>query len=562
MVMEIGRKKEISMTLDDQYNALDQPQEVAADLSSKSGKRVTESSAIGTEGIDIATLNKVLLGLARIASKESVSMTFKAETLTCEQKNLMQELNHRLSGEHPIPLSSETYKGGCIRPLSVAFPPSSDVLLALIKSSETDQVTGHFNEYFSFCSHSTIIEGFNQGEKLEHVLDPNLLRCTRKLPEALGYGTCDDSSVQIAAPSASQIIANTDPSESCKKFFDQKDADCSKEYSERAPSFWPSQWCLPSFCVTLRGDRHLYQDPSTGARPTGKIKRLFIADLVWLFYFEKMGLLQILGVILDDYAIKGKIPISNGSIEKGVKDDVISLILEAMVRETTLGLSSRVRDRDSTYRRCLGWTSDTGRKLGLDSVVNTAFNSLFHRFIQNALDFYKERRLAEAIKLGGGAPSAATLITISDTIDLLKKSFDSFDYGRNYYNTLSGIVWAISAMSLIRELRTTLGIPSAYDQPYEFIPAAYDLLVMKRPITPTEANRYTLCRECANDARDILLDMEVIDNKDERPGGMLEMWLTIIESKIEGYRTAYRSLTGVDLGMPPAPGTPRIEQQA
>jgi hypothetical protein len=82
---------------------------------------------------------------------------------------------------------------------------------------------------------------------------------------------------------------------------------------------------------------------------------------------------------------------------------------------------------------------------------------------------------------------------------------------------------------------------------------------MKRPITPSETNQYTLHRECANTARDILLDVEVINHRDTAIGGELELWLNIIEDRVEGYRTAYRSLTGVDLGTGP---TPVIEQQA
>ena len=125
---------------------------------------------------------------------------------------------------------------------------------------------------------------------------------------------------------------------------------------------------------------------------------------------------------------------------------------------------------------------------------------------------YADKRLAVAIQTAGNVPkiSVATLITISDTLNLLKKAFDPFDYGRNYSNTLNGIVWVIAGMALIRELRTSLGIPKEYEQPYEYIPAAYDLLVMKRAITPSQTNRYIVHRQCANDARDILLDLEVI----------------------------------------------------
>lgn len=224
-------------------------------------------------------------------------------------------------------------------------------------------------------------------------------------------------------------------------------------------------------------------------------------------------------------------------------------------------MSSTVRDRACVYQTVLGWTSAPARKLGLDTNVNTGFNTLFHKMIFHSLEFYKDKRLAVAIR-GTAAPvappSVATLITIRDTIDVLKKRFEAFHYGRNYYNTLSGIVWAIAGMSVIRELRTTLGIPPAYDTPDEYIPAAYDILVLKRPVTSGETNRYLVHKECADKGRDILLDLEVIDHTQADPDGELEKWLTQIEAKIEGYRTAYRTLTGVDLG---TTATPVIEQQ-
>ncbi len=117
-------------------------------------------------------------------------------------------------------------------------------------------------------------------------------------------------------------------------------------------------------------------------------------------------------------------------------------------------------------------------------------------------------------------------------------------------------------MALIRELKTTIGIPAEYNFEYEYIPAAYNLLVEKRQITPSETNRYIAHHECANDARKILLDLEVINHKDDRPNGELELWLNLIENRVEGYRTAYRSLTNVDLAISVERGTPLIDQQA
>jgi hypothetical protein len=464
----------------------------------------------------------------------TVRTTFPSQ----EERQTMQDINDRLVGKRPVP--RPRYKDACLRPLSVAFPPCSDVLLSLVKVTDTDEVTGHFHDYFTFCDHATVVDE----RRLDEVISQELLDCTkRSFPDEAS--PCDEGRIGVEVEEG----GSANP---C--------ADYSTQQSW--PPRWPPTWCLPPSCVTLRGTRHLYTDPGGFPAPDGHIRRLFLADLAWLFYFERMGIFQILGRILDEYAYGGGLPISNGGIGDGIRDDVIALVLEAMVRQTEGGTSSKTRDRNSSFRRCLNWELEAGRKLGMSTSVNAAFNTLFHKFIASALEFYRDKRLAVAIQ-GVTAPvaktSVATLITLSDTISLLKKSFDSFDYGRSYANTLSGIVWTIAAMTVIRDLRQTLGIPTEYEQPYEYIPAAYDILVLRRPITPSDTNRYEVHRECANDARSILLDMEVVDHTLNDPGGELERWLSVIESKVEGYRTAYRGLTGVDLA---GSGTPVIEHQA
>lgn len=401
--------------------------------------------------------------------------------------------------------------------VSVAFPECSDVMLSLINSKTAeidtttnkpkDEIVNFFNEYFSFARHTVMTAD------LSRILDSDLTGCTN--------------------------IVN------------------------RVGDVFPPQYCLPAPCVTLEGDRRTSKTTgSEGGVTTHFVKRLFMADLVWLFYFDRMGIFKILGAILDDYAIKGKFPISNDSPDDLTdKTELVSIVLEAMTRKTKTGISSTVRDRNISYRRALGWILDEGRKLDLDTGVNTAFTNLFHKFIQTSLEYFKDKRLATAIQASTNVNrvSVATLTSIKDTLDLILRSFDPFKYGRVYSNTLSGIVWVIAGMAVIRDLRTTLGIPSEYKDPDEFIPAAYDLLVNKSSGgAQTETNRYDVHRDCAENARDILLDIEVIDFKNTDPGGELELWLDLIEGKVEGYRTAYRSLTGVDLG---AQGTPTIEQQ-
>jgi len=288
-----------------------------------------------------------------------------------------------------------------------------------------------------------------------------------------------------------------------------------------------------------------------------------LGDVLWAFYFDRMGIHQILGAILDSFAYSGRLPISNGSIDPTTyRDDITALVLEIMVRQTKTGMSNTNRDRNALFRTTLGWVTETGRKLNLDTQVNNGFNSLFHKFIFHAQEFYRDKRLAVAIQGAAGGiakPSVATLITISNTIDVLKKRFEAFQYGRNYYNALSAILWTIGGLTVIRELRTTIGIPSAFDAADEFVPAAYDLLVLKRPVTQGDTNRFIVHRQAAQNGRDVLLDMEVINHLDTGEVGELSRWLTQVEPKIEAYRTAYQTLTGVDLAASP---TATIEQQA
>jgi hypothetical protein len=413
-------------------------------------------------------------------------------------------------------------------PVTVAFPPCSGEMLALVKTTDAsnnplkfkdkDDIVRYFEEYFRFGAPHVII----RGNLFEHI-DDDLLNCGGSF---------------TLASSTNNLPEHTE---------------------------WLGDCCICSPCLTLDGNRNPvdpYQDNDLRS-PLPEIRRLFIGDVVWLSFMERMGIPQILGAILDAFACNGRLPISNGSLDAGIKDDITALVLEVMTRQVKTGMSSTVRDRACVYRTTLGWVSDAGRKLNLDTNVNTGLNTLFHKLIYHSLEFYKDKRLAVAIR-GTAAPvappSVATLITIRDTIDLLKKRFETFDYGRNYYNTLSGIVWTIAGMSVIRSLATTLGIPPAFSSPDEFIPAAYDILVLKRPVTSGETNRYLVHKECADKGRDILMDLEVINHKDTTPvTGDLEEWLTQVEAKIEGYRTAYRTLTGVDLGVSP---NPVIEQQA
>ena len=406
---------------------------------------------------------------------------------------------------------------------TVAFPPCADELLALIRTNNTDEITGFFKEYFKFYRHRIFGEYATTDVprklvelelQLGQNIDQALLNCGAPAIES-------HTSTTMAGPRTAVSAAHASPS-------------TATAMASRTPR--PDRYprCRRSGTLCRRLD------------PGSSIS-------------EQLGVFQILGVILDAFASNGRIPISNRAVaDHRLRHEIAAWCWRRWLARRRWFFT--VRDR-AAHRTCLGWVSTSGRKLKLDTEVNTGFNTLFHQFIFHALEFFNVRRMGVAIR-GSAAPapppSVATLITISDTIEMLKKRFEVFDYGRNYYNTLSGIVWAIGGMSIIRELSTTLGIPPAFSDPHEFIPAAYDLLVLKRPVTTGTTNRYLTHRECARNGRDILLDLEVINHQDKNPNGELEAWLTQVEAKVEAYRTAYRSLTGVDLGVA---GTPAIEQQ-
>jgi hypothetical protein len=89
--------------------------------------------------------------------------------------------------------------------------------------------------------------------------------------------------------------------------------------------------------------------------------------------------------------------------------------------------------------------------------------------------------------------------------------------------------------------------------------AAYDPLVLNFAPTQTDINRYEASKDYAELGRNLLIDVEVLDERDTAQNGELERWLAQVEGDIEGYRKAYRELTGVGLA---ALGMPAIEQDA
>jgi hypothetical protein len=269
-----------------------------------------------------------------------------------------------------------------------------------------------------------------------------------------------------------------------------------------------------------------------------------------------------LGLILDDYALKGKLPISGGSMA-GVKDDLTAMVLEEMVQQTQRGESSQLRQRASLYSRALGYRIPAPAAVENGSQANHAVHDLFNQLIYTIEQYLAEKRVAVAIR-GTTAPnlsiSASSLISIRDTIRLLQEAIEPFYFGRNYTLTLQAIVWTIAGLSVVRALRSALGVADTYQRPEGYLTAAFDKYLGVAE-TVGQSNRFLVHMDAAENARAILMDVEVMDLEAMTAGQSeaLEGWIHAVEPKVEGYRTAYRLMTGVDLGVTANPAT---EQRA
>lgn len=354
-----------------------------------------------------------------------------------------------------------------------------------------------------------------------------------------------DGALDLFNPSADALLSQFTPSADGTDFpeyFSWSAAGAAGEPWPSVPCGPLPGWPIPRTCVLLDGRRGTLGMPFT---------QLFAGDLLWLFFHERMGVFRMIGALLDDFVSKGRFPLRPIGVS--------GFVLESMVRELKAGLSSKTSERDLSYRRVFGWSSEAGKRLAnQDAPKNHEFSVQFHRLIQLALGYYQEKRLAVAIQASAnpGAPSVATRTSIRTTIVMLRRTLDAFKYGRNHSHALAGIVWTLATLSLIKSLRQQLGIPEPFDQDDELIPAAYDLLLGEGG-KKSDTNLYTAHRDCAQAGRNILLDVQAIDPS--LSDAQLEMWLGLVEPTFERYRTAYRTLTSVDLG---APGTPAIEQEA
>ena len=271
---------------------------------------------------------------------------------------------------------------------------------------------------------------------------------------------------------------------------------------------------------------------------------LTVGAVMWLYHYERMGIFKILGALMDDYNYRGRYTLSGSRFnDKGTAINYSDL-MDMICTLHRLGISSNLRDRVCTYQRVLGVSIENN--LGIESERNTGFMHTFNKLLDYMLEYYKTKQLAQAIQAQNGSTlprsSVATQTSIRDTMNVLKQQFEPFQYGRNQINTFLGIATVHATLCLVNMLKAEIGIPTQYDKPEEFIPAAYDILVAKRSLTLNESNRFIVYDNCASYGYRLLTDIETADLNQLRTiatGSTLDVWLNDVEGLVEGYRNAY-----------------------
>lgn len=266
--------------------------------------------------------------------------------------------------------------------------------------------------------------------------------------------------------------------------------------------------------------------------------RVNMGAVIWLYYYEKMGIFKILGALLDDYNYKGKYTMKN--------NQSYSVLLEHVSVMYRMGIASNMRDRVCLYEKSLGLSLENN--FGMNVTRNEGFMKTFDDILKQALEHYAYRRLDNAIGAGSGAvrSSVATLTTIKDSLENLKMQFQAYYFGRNTLNTFLGIATVYATICLVRQLASEIGISNQYTEPHQFIPAAYDILVLDKPAVNTDSNRFITYDNCATYGYRLLTDFEFINSGAFNPGGgtddPMNLWLNNIEPLVEGYKSALKSV--------------------
>lgn len=272
---------------------------------------------------------------------------------------------------------------------------------------------------------------------------------------------------------------------------------------------------------------------------------LTVGSVLWLYFYERMGIFKILNALMNDHNYHGKFPISS-KITNGDFQNGYARIMENLSLLYRMGLSSNLRDRICLYERVLGVTIENNLEVRCER--NTGFMRTFNRLLDHMLEYYKAKQLAQAIQTANGngiRSSVATQTAIRDTMQVLRQHFEPLEYGRNLVNTFIGIATVYSTICLLRLVKDEIGVPRQYDSPEEFIPAAYDILVLNRSVTPSETNRFTIHDNCATYGYRLLTDIEFADLSQfstHGQSGVLDKWLDDVEGLVEGYRNAFSAI--------------------
>jgi hypothetical protein len=265
--------------------------------------------------------------------------------------------------------------------------------------------------------------------------------------------------------------------------------------------------------------------------------QLGMGSVIWLYYYEKMGIFKILGALLDDYNYRGKYSIKI--------NEPYYVLLEHISSLYRMGIASNLRDRVTLYEKSMGLSVDNN--YGMATTQNESFMKTFDGILKQALEHYAYRRLDNALGSSAGVKSSvATLTTIKDSLENLKSQFKPFYYGRNTINTFLGIATVYATICLVRLIKSDIGISNQFDKPQDFIPAAYDILVMGKPAVNTDSNRFIIYDNCASYGYRLLTDFELVDTSLFNPGSggtdPLNIWIDDIEPWVEGYKKAVGSI--------------------
>lgn len=375
--------------------------------------------------------------------------------------------------------------------------------------------------------------------------DPDKNNKVNVLPSYYNSNFCLALGRFVPVPVAEVVAAEkiTKPSDISSSIQMQKRGDCVSDVESATEGL---QNCRPFF----EYKRQRSTDEKKGAKDIDlnlTLNGLSFGSVVWLYYYERMGIFKILGTLMDDYNYRGKYPISNAVTNSGFAN-TYSTLMENISLLYRMGISSNLRDRICLYQRTLG--VDLESNLDVKSERNEGFMRTFNRLIDYMLEYYKAKQLAQAIQSStatsnGIRSSVATQTSIRDTMQVLQQQFEAFEYGRNPINTFFGIATVYTTLCLLRLIKDEIGIPRQYERPEEFVPAAFEILVMGRPVTPSESNRFIIYDNCATYGYRLLNDLELINLNlftTAAQNSPLDQWLDDVEGLVEGYRNAYSAV--------------------